>query len=109
MEFVTEQRRGKGTVAEVETRVGPLRTLDRIEVTGWIEGESIAVEHTGAVKGRGSFTVAQVGEGTLVELIEELSFPWWLGGRAGAWVAKPILGRIWRSNLMRLEGSISSL
>lgn len=100
--FVTEKTRGVGTVMEVATKVGPFRTLDRIEVTGWVEGQSIDVVHTGLVTGEGTLSVETSGTGTLVSWVEKLSFPWWLGGAVTVWLAKPVLAAIWRGNLERL-------
>lgn len=92
---------------EVRTVVGPFRTIDVVEVVGWDEGRSIEVSHRGLVKGAGKFSVTPHGEETLVGWVEELIFPWWLGGRPAAWLARPILAGIWRANLMRLESSLS--
>lgn len=92
----------------VETRVGPLRTLDVIEVTGWDEGHSIEVVHHGLVKGRGTLSATAQGEQTLLSWEEDLSFPWWLGGVIAAWIARPALTALWRGNLDRLEQSLTS-
>lgn len=103
VEFVGEQRSGEGTRLDVMTVVGPFRTLDRLEVTGWVDGRSIEVSHQGLVKGRGTLSVAATGDGSIVTWEEELSFPWWLGGPITAWLARPVLARIWAGNLRRLE------
>lgn len=108
IEFVSEQTRGVGTVMEVATKVGPLRTLDRIEVTKWVEGQSIEVVHRGLVRGEGALSVETSGTGSLVSWVERLSFPWWLGGAITAWLAKPILAAIWRGNLGRLASRATS-
>jgi hypothetical protein len=105
--FVHDQRRGKGTRMEVVTVVGPFRLLDRMEVIGWEEGRSIEVAHQGLVRGRGELSAEPQAGGTLVTWREELTFPWWLGGRLIAWLARPVLARIWRGNLRRLEKSLS--
>ncbi len=107
--FVTEQRSGVGTRMEVETRVGPLRTLDSMEVTGWDEGRSIEVAHQGMVTGTGTLKASpEPGGRTRVSWEEHLVFPWWLGGRITAWCAKPILAAIWRGNLRRLAEMLSA-
>lgn len=106
--FAGEQTRGRGTVMEVETRVGPFRTRDVLEVIGWDEGTSIDVTHRGLVTGSGTMSVSPHGHGSRVDWRENLSFPWWLGGPITAMLAKPVLAAIWRGNLRRLEESLSS-
>lgn len=106
IEFETDQRAGIGTVMRVETVVGPLRTTDRMEVTDWVEGESIGVEHSGLVTGRGHFRLSPVAGGTRFMWTEELSFPLYLGGPVTAFLAKPVLGFIWRRNLRGLKHRI---
>lgn len=106
--FLTDQREGVGTRIEVETVVGPLRTLDRMEVVGWEEGRSIEVVHTGLVTGRGTLAAAAEADGTRVSWEEILHFPWYLGGPITAFFARPVLAAIWRGNLKRLEAKLSS-
>lgn len=106
IEFTTETRRGVGAVLEVETRIGPFRTLDVLEVTGWDEGESIDVEHRGLVTGVGTLAASPANGCTRVSWVEELRFPWWLGGAVTAVIAKPVLAATWRGNLERLEESL---
>ena len=108
LDFVGEQRRGAGTRMRVTTRVGPLRTVDVMEVVGWDEGTSIDVAHQGLVRGRGRLSATPDDGDTLVSWVEELSFPWWLGGGLTAWLARPLLAAMWRGNLERLEASLTS-
>lgn len=109
MVFLTDQRTGIGTRMEVETRVGPLRTLDQMEVVGWEEGRSIEVAHTGMVTGRGTLAIETLGNKTTVTWEESLTFPWWLGNGLTAWLARPVLARLWKGNLKRLAELVSSL
>ena len=106
--FVTDQTSGVGTRMQVKTVVGPLRTVDEMEVVGWVEGESISVVHQGLITGRGVLAATADGDRTEVTWEEELTFPWYLGGAITAWLAKPVLGSIWRGNLRRLEETVSS-
>jgi carbon monoxide dehydrogenase subunit G len=100
IEFLGESTSGLGTRMRVPTRVGPLRTSDILEITGWIEGESMTVSHHGVVSGTGQFRLE--GQGPTVVIWEEsLRFPWWLGGPITAMAARPILNRIWSGNLNR--------
>jgi carbon monoxide dehydrogenase subunit G len=103
IEFVTGQTEGAGTKLKVPTRIGPLRTTDLLTVIEWEEGRSLAVRHDGAVSGVGRFDIRPRGSRTELTWSEELRFPWWLGGVIGAALARPILKRVWRSNLERLR------
>ncbi len=100
IEFLGEKQSGVGTTMRVPTRVGPFRTTDIIEVTGWVEGESISVDHKGLVSGSGRFSLAGDNP-TLVIWDETLRFPWWLGGPIAAAFGRPILRAIWAGNLER--------
>lgn len=104
--FVDEQTSGLGTELIVPTQVGPFRTTDVMKVVGWEEGSLIEVEHRGAVAGVGRFELERAGTGSRLEWRETLRFPWWLGGRFGAWIARPVLRRIWRGNLARLRSRV---
>jgi hypothetical protein len=102
--FQSAQRRGVGTTFECDTKVGPIRLTDTMEVTEWEDGVRIGVRHRGAVSGTGRFSLADAaGPATMVEWEEQLSFPWWLGASVGAGLAKPLFGALWRGNLRRLR------
>lgn len=101
--FVGPQRHGVGTTFECDTRIGPFRLTDRMEVTDWKEGSVIGVRHGGLVTGTGRFTLRWRPGGTLFSWEERLSFPRWLGGPVGATVARPVLVRMWRRNLVALR------
>ena len=90
--FTSTERRGVGTTFDCLTRVGPLRTTDRMRVTEWVPRERMGIEHVGVVTGRGHFALVATRPGSTNFLwTEELTFPWWMGGSAGALAAKPIL------------------
>jgi len=101
--FLTDRTTGLGTRIEVATRVGPLRATDVMEVVTWEDEQTIVVEHVGAVKGYGRFDVGPSGDSTEMRWVEDLRFPWWMGGPVGLAVARPILGRIWRGSVTRLK------
>ncbi len=107
--FTTDRRRGVGTRFDCETRVGPLRTVDRMEVTEWTDGEAIGVRHVGLVTGTGRFTLRGSIDGRRTELTwdEDLRFPWALGGPLAAALARPILRRIWAGNLRRFASRVA--
>ena len=100
VEFLGATQSGIGTRMRVLTRVGPFRTIDILEVTGWIEGESISVNHEGLVSGNGQFSL-DGDDPTVIVWEETLRFPWWMGGPVAAVFARPILGAIWAGNLRR--------
>lgn len=102
--FCSERRTGVGTIFDCETRIGPFRLSDRMEVTEWVDGELIGIRHSGAVSGHGRLWLGAVGPGRS-ELVweERLRFPWWLAGPLGVWLAKPLLKRIWTRNLQNFS------
>jgi uncharacterized membrane protein len=105
--FRSAQRRGVGTTFECDTKIGPIRLTDTMEVTEWEERTSIGVHHRGAVSGSGRFELTDApGPSTAVEWEEQLSFPWWLGASMGARMAKPVFEALWRGNLRRFARSV---
>jgi uncharacterized protein YndB with AHSA1/START domain len=103
--FEGDQRRGVGTRFLCDTKVGPLRLTDRMEITEWQPGRAMGVRHTGLVTGTGRFTLDRaVGGGTLFAWEEDLVFPWWMGGPlAGAVGGNVVLKQVWRRNLRELR------
>jgi carbon monoxide dehydrogenase subunit G len=102
IEFISEQHRGAGTTFACRTKVGPLTTIDKMTVTEWVEGTRMGVAHTGIVTGTGLFELHDSNtKSTRMTWAEDLRFPKFLGGRVGAFVAKPGLRRIWHGNLRR--------
>ena len=106
--FLGERRSGVGTTFECETRVGPLRTRDVMEVTEWRERQSMGVRHRGLITGTGRFRLRRARRGrTRLTWDEDLRFPWWLGGPLGATVASPVLRAVWRGNLRRFAARVA--
>ena len=102
--FTSTSHRGVGTCFDCVTRIGPLHTTDRMEITEWDPDRAMGIEHRGVVTGRGLFTLRRRPRGrTRFTWTEELIFPWWMGGAVGALVAKPVLRAVWRRNLRRLK------
>jgi carbon monoxide dehydrogenase subunit G len=102
--FATDRTEGVGTVFLCDTKVGPIRLQDRMEVTEWDEGRSMTVRHTGLVTGEGRFSVKRRGRRRARFSWEErLRFPWWLGGAAGGVVGGRVLRLIWKRNLANLK------
>lgn len=104
--FHGEQQRGVGTRFACDTKVGPIRLVDEMEITEWQPGQAMGVRHHGIVAGTGRFTLTplDLGRRSRFTWSEELHFPWWLGGRLGTAVGgKLIMRAIWRRNLCALE------
>jgi len=101
--FLSDQRSGVGTRFECDTKIGPFTTTDVMEITEWIPGKTMGVRHSGVVSGAGRFTLKKASGGrTQFQWRERLVFPPWMGGRVGAFAAKPVLRWVWRRNLRRL-------
>jgi carbon monoxide dehydrogenase subunit G len=85
---------------ECETRIGPLRTLDKMEIVGWRRGREIVVRHTGLVTGTGSFALRSLGRRrTRFTWSESLDLPWYFVPP----VARLVLRVVWRRNLRTLK------
>ena len=109
--FETDQTRGVGTRFLCDTKVGPIKLTDKMEITEWEPGKSMGVKHVGLVTGTGVFTLAPVaaGDRTRFTWEEELRFPWWLGGRLGELVGgQVVMKAIWRRNLKRLKSLVEN-
>jgi hypothetical protein len=102
--FRTSKRRGVGTVFECDTKVGPLKLTDLMEITEWKPGKRMGVRHQGVVTGDGYFTLKRTRRGrTRFSWHERLRFPWWLGGELGGAIGAEILRFVWRRNLGNLK------
>lgn len=102
--FLNEQHRGVGTEFFCDTKVGPIKLVDKMEITEWIPQQVMGVRHVGVVTGTGKFTLTPNLGGTTFTWAEELKFPWWLGGTLGELVgAKLVMGIIWKRNLRELK------
>lgn len=104
--FVGEQTRGVGTTFLCDTKVGPIKLVDRMEITNWVPDVSMGVRHTGIVTGSGVFTLTPIDHErrTRFAWTETLDFPWYLGGRIGEVIGGNIvLKAIWRRNLKGLK------
>jgi hypothetical protein len=99
--FDSDQTRGTGTTFRCDTKVGPFRLTDRMEITTWEPGVAMGVDHVGIVTGSGTFTLVPIDLERRCRLIwtEALSFPWWMGGPIGAAIGAAALRRIWIRNL----------
>lgn len=107
--FTSDQRQGVGTTFDCDTKVGPFRLTDRMEITEWEPRRTMGVRHVGLVTGEGAFSLrrsGRLGSGrrrTVFRWEERLVFPWWMGGPVGGVVGGRILRRIWKKNLRTLK------
>jgi len=109
--FETEQERGVGTTFLCDTKIGPIRLTDRMEITRWEPGAAMGVRHSGIVTGSGTFTLEPLAGGTRTTFTwsESLDYPWYLGGRLGAAVSgRLLLTPLWRRNLRRLQALVEA-
>jgi Polyketide cyclase / dehydrase and lipid transport len=102
--FLTERTAGVGTRFECDTKIGPFRLTDVMEITEWSPGKAMGVTHTGLVTGTGRFTLKKARGGrTRFQWKERLRYPIWLGGPVGAFASKPLLGWVWRRSMRNLQ------
>jgi hypothetical protein len=114
--FEGDQTRGVGTSFLCDTKIGPIKLVDRMEITEWQAPGVMGVRHTGMVTGSGRFTLEPIdpspeGHGRRTRFVwqETLVFPWWLGGPLGAFIGgKVVLRAIWARNLKGLRTLVES-
>jgi hypothetical protein len=104
--FTSAAHSGVGATFDCDTRIGPFRLTDRMEVTEWDPPRVMGIRHVGLVTGTGRFLVEPVPTGTRFVWEERLVFPLWMGRNAGGRVAAPVLARVWRRNLAALKALV---
>ena len=105
--FTSPHRSGVGTTFDCDTKVGPFRLTDRMEITEWRPRAAMGVRHVGIVTGSGRFTLRRARGGrTRFTWKERLVFPWYLGGPLGAVVGGEVLRLVWKRNLRNLRRRI---
>jgi uncharacterized protein YndB with AHSA1/START domain len=102
--FTSRRRSGVGTTFVCDTRVGPLRLSDEMEVTEWRDRRAIGIRHVGLVTGAGRFTLRRRGgRRTRFAWEEQLRFPIWMGGPVGGAIGGLVLRAVWKRNLRTLK------
>jgi hypothetical protein len=105
--FTSARRSGVGTTFDCDTRIGPFRLTDRMEITRWKPRRAMGVRHVGVVTGSGTFTLRPLpGRRTRFTWKERLFFPWWMGGPFGAVVGGEVLRVVWARNLSELKAIV---
>ena len=106
--FTSRARSGVGATYECDTRIGPFRLTDEMEITEWSPGKAMGVRHVGLVTGEGRLTLVRARGGrTRFTWKEQLTFPLWMGGRLGGVVGRQILTRVWKRNLSNLTQQLA--
>ena len=107
--FTSRARNGVGATFDCDTRVGPFRLTDHMEVTEWRAGRVIGIRHVGLVTGTGRFTLERRRHArTRFTWDERLSFPLWMGAWPGSVVGGAVLRRVWRRNLRNLKARVEA-
>ena len=105
--FTSPTTSGVGTTFDCDTKVGPFRLTDRMEITEWVDARTMGVRHVGVVTGTGAFTLEPLGtDRTRFTWSERLVFPWWMGGPIGAWFGGFVLRLVWKRNLRELRAIV---
>ena len=104
--FISPTTEGVGTAFSCLTKVGPFKTTDQMTITQWEENKTMGVEHTGLIKGTGTFQIHPHGEESTITWKESLSFPLFFLGPLGALAATPLLTYIWKKNLTNLKNIV---
>ena len=107
--FRSAQRKGVGTVFDCDTKVGPIRLVDRMEITEWSPRRAMGIRHVGLVTGTGRLLLRRrLRGGTRFTWDERLHFPWWMGGPVGGLVGRPVMQWIWRRSLRNLKHRVEA-
>lgn len=105
--FTSLRHTGVGTTFDCDTRVGPFRLTDKMEITRWKRRRAMGVRHVGLVTGTGQFTLHRLPGGrTRFTWRERLHFPWWMGGPFGSVIGGEVLRLIWGRNLRNLKAIV---
>ena len=104
--FLSPATEGVGTAFSCLTKVCPFKTTDLMTITQWEDNKTMGVEHTGLIKGTGTFQIHPHGEESTITWKESLSFPLFFLGPLGALAATPLLTYIWKKNLTNLKNIV---
>ncbi len=105
----SSHNRGIGVTFDCDTKVGPFKLTDKMEIIEWLPGSAMGVTHKGIVTGKGRFTLTPIrnGEATRFSWEEDLHFPIWLGGPITGLIGGGLVMRlIWKRNLKALKNLV---
>lgn len=100
---IGSQREGVGVEAEATVRIAGITTRDRIRVTQWQPPAVLEMAHLGWVEGIGYMELSPIERGSDLFWRETLLPPWGWAGRIGMLMARPLMRRIFRRDLLRLK------
>jgi len=107
--FTSPTTAGIDTTFDCDTKVGPFRLTDKMEITEWDPEKTMGVRHVGIVTGTGAFSLTPLsGDRTSFTWSEVLKFPWWMGGPIGAFFGGFVLRLIWKRNLRGLKAIVEA-
>ena len=105
----SSHNRGIGVTFDCDTKVGPFKLTDKMEIVEWLPGSAMGVTHKGIVTGKGRFALTPIrnGAATRFSWEEDLHFPIWLGGPLTGLVGGRLVMRlIWKRNLKALKNLV---
>jgi hypothetical protein len=104
----TSFREGVGVEARAAIRIAGITTEDRIRVTRWEPPWILEITHLGWVAGTGYMELSPTAEGCALFWREHLLPPWGWLGRMGMRVLRPVMRRVFASDLERLRQLVES-
>jgi uncharacterized protein YndB with AHSA1/START domain len=99
----TPFREGVGVEAQATVRIAGFTTQDRIRVTRWEPPRILEITHLGWVKGTGYMELSPAGSGCALLWREQLIPPWGPLGRVGMRLLRPVMRRVFASDLEELR------
>ena len=73
--ITSESTTGAGTTFECDTKIGPFKLVDKMEITEWTDNKVMGVRHEGIVSGWGKFSLTPAGDqATTFRWAESLNF-----------------------------------
>jgi uncharacterized protein YndB with AHSA1/START domain len=104
---LTDHRQGVGVEAEATSRIGGIKTRDKVRVSGWDPPRKLTIEHRGWVTGTGEIFLTPLnGDRTHMFWREELHPPIGILGAFGLTAFRPMMGRIFQRDLRVLAGLV---
>jgi Polyketide cyclase / dehydrase and lipid transport len=104
----TPFREGVGVEARATVRIGGITTEDRVRVTRWEPPWILEIAHLGWVEGTGYMELSPAEAGCGLFWREQLVPPWGPVGRVGMRILRPMIRRVFASDLETLRRLVES-